>query len=131
MSDYNFMDLINLLLYDTDKFIHAIKSDFSLLNKKYAGNESLISFVATEGYVDALVLLANLGSDINYQDNLMETPLHEAILSKNIDCVRALLSLGANTKLKNLAGLNALEWAQFLEVDREIIDMIFKYDKSS
>lgn len=128
MAGYNFIDLVNLLLKDSNKFIEEIKNKPDLINLKYADNESLISFIATEGHADKIALLVELGCDINCQDNLMETPLHEAILSKNVECVRELLSLGANTKLRNLAGLNALDWAQFLDVDQEIIKMIFKHD---
>ena len=49
-------------------------------------------------------LLATHGADLNAQDVEGNTPLHDAVSSKQAAAVRALLACGANAAIKNRAG---------------------------
>jgi ankyrin repeat protein len=68
-----------------------------------------------QGSLEIAKLLVDHNADINafgYQKN---TPLHEAALHKNYDCVEFLLDKGANITLRNEAGFKARDYVKSQE----------------
>ena len=67
--------------------------------------------MATLGDPAAIRLLVSAGARTDAQDNAGNTPLHEAVLSRQAVAVEALLQAGANRELKNLEGFTPADIA--------------------
>ena len=57
------------------------------------------------------------GADVNAQNDAGRTPLHSAVLARNISCVRVLLQHGANLGVKDRDGKTALTMVQDVDSD--------------
>lgn len=60
--------------------------------------------------IDVVKALVEMGADVNYQNRLKKTPLMYAAESGNEELVKVLISLGANTGLKDADGRSYLNY---------------------
>ena len=68
-------------------------------------------YAATGGKDDIVLLLLNVGADINARSENGTTPLMMAVRGAHLSTVKLLLERGANPNLKNERGETALMWA--------------------
>lgn len=120
----SFDEALALLTEDPVLFSEKVRSNPSLLDLKWVGSETLLHFLAVECKHSQVRYLASLGANVNTINDCGETPLHGAILSNDSKGVELLLMLGADPYITSKAGLNSLEWAEFLDVDESIINML-------
>lgn len=57
-------------------------------------------------------LLLKQGAEVNYQDDSGMTPIYQAVVDQDLAVVQALLAAGANAKIKNELGYNAIDAIQ-------------------
>jgi ankyrin repeat protein len=68
--------------------------------------------------------LLNVGSEVNSTNNLLDTPLHNAIRAGQLDNAALLLDHGANSKTENLGKLSSLNTLNtLLESDQKVNKM--------
>lgn len=77
-------------------------------------NEERLILAAKEGDVHTVKALLDAGTDVNatVQGYAGMTPLMHASRSNHIDCVKVLISAGANVRIKNELGRTALKIAE-------------------
>ena len=66
----------------------------------------------TNGDVDAVNAALAAGADVNERNNGGQTALILAVIFSHIDLVHLLVKAGANPRLRDNLGLDAVEWAQ-------------------
>jgi hypothetical protein len=86
------------------------------VNYKFNKDTYLIhSAVANANYTGSLQVLIDAHADLNVKNNIGDTPLHIAILCKNIDAASLLLSHHARLDIQNARGETPLELARRLD----------------
>jgi ankyrin repeat protein len=80
--------------YDTMRYLHQIKMSF--LN----GKNSAVHHIVRAGDTNTLKVLKTLDVDLNFVSDDGATPLHAAVLSNKIACVRFLLKAKVDTRIK-------------------------------
>lgn len=76
-------------------FLHSVGASLEIEQTKNCKRRPA-HIAAYEGFPEALIALHECGVDINAPDEWRETPLHRAALARKDDCVRTLLTLGAD-----------------------------------
>src|SRR4051812_35414761 len=66
----------------------------------------------TAGDVDAVNAALAAGADVNERNNGGQTALILAVIFSHTDLVHLLVQAGANPRLRDNLGLDAIEWAQ-------------------
>lgn len=97
-----------------------------MLGERWYGGETLLHFLTVERDYENVRFLASLGADINAMNPDGGTPLHSAVLGNDSKGISILLELGADPSLRNGSGCNALEWAEFVDADVCIRDLLRK-----
>jgi uncharacterized protein len=67
-----------------------------LLNARWSLGETVLHFLAVEGYNDAVRRLVEWGADVNLVNTFGDPPLHDCVVLGNEPLVELLLSHGAN-----------------------------------
>lgn len=124
MEDINFDNLLELLLEKENDFKIMVNADQNILETKWRGSETLLHYCSTEGHLDAVKFLFNLGANPNSRNRSGDTPLFSAILSNDFEMVELLLSLGADPLLGSPEFLNCYEWAEYMSRDKKIISLM-------
>jgi hypothetical protein len=111
-------------------------SDCDFGRRTWPWNASPMHSAAFRGRADIVRLLAKAGVvvdayEIDEDEGNVTTPLHDAIIRKNVSAVRALLDLGADTRLTGkfgeLKGI-AMDFARFA-ANEDVIRMLQDHDK--
>lgn len=78
----------------------------STVNVRGRNNRSLLHWASSNGRYSLMILLLQHGAqaNINTLDYRGVTPLHSAVLSRNVECVKILLQNRADTEIKNTDG---------------------------
>jgi len=88
-------------------------------------NEERLILAAKEGDVQTVRALLDAGTDVNatVEGYAGMTPLMHASRSNHVDCVKVLISAGANVRMKNELGRTALKIAEG-NGNREIVKLL-------
>lgn len=123
-SKLDFDALLNMILNSPNEFVACVNKDPNLLEMKWSDSETLLHFLLVERKYEEVKLLAKLGANLNPLKNEGGTPLHSAILGNDYEGVKLMLDLGADTSIKNKAHCNAAQWAEFVDVDSAIQELL-------
>jgi len=82
------------------------------VNSRGANGYTPLHWMAILGDVQGVSLLLEAGAAIDAADNEGNTPLHEAVRSRQHLVVRLLVDRGANKTLRNAPGYTAVELAR-------------------
>jgi ankyrin repeat protein len=108
-------------------FDYAMRVDVARYLLAHGAKHTLLSAVAM-GEADVIRALAAGGADLNQRmdrTNHRRTPLHLAVVKKQVSALAALIDLGADLNLEDAAGLTALDQAAIdgdAEMTRLLID---------
>ena len=89
-QDFRFGQLLNATLNEPGKVPAMVRADPSILEVEDLAGETVLHFLAVEGWNEGIVLLRNLGASIP------EYAIYHAIEHGHTDTVALLLELGAN-----------------------------------
>lgn len=100
--------------YDNDEngLLHLAVSAFGS-KKKGAYNKALV------------VYLLDKGANVNARNRAMQTPLHYAVLTQDLELFKLLIEHGADPSLTEIEGDNALGWAAYtnaLDIAKYLIE---------
>lgn len=110
-------DFVSLLLFLGAK--SSIHDDHGLMAQHYAAKSDNCVIID---------ILALFGNNMNVLDMIGNTPLHFAIINRNYDIIKALMSYKADPYIVNKAGEKATDKLDKI-VDIDIINMINEYVK--
>ena len=96
--------------------------NFPLTNDDY--NNRLIHIASKSSYNNILTMLIALKANLNVQNKVRETPIHLAVLAKNLDNIMSLLSQGIDLTIPNNNGETAMFYAMQTG-DLRIINMLY------
>ncbi len=82
-----------------------------LLNARWWSSESVLHFLAIEGFTDAVKFMAESGADVNEKDDNGHTPLIDVALLGNDEVAAVLLKHGADPNAQSDAFDNVLHAA--------------------
>lgn len=97
---------------------------FAMADNK--GVSEMLSQAAKKGKTNRLNSLKLAGADLNTPDELLQTPLHKAVMFDSIEAVKYLVSNGANVTEKDMLGYTPLDYA--IRLNRSAIETILTRD---
>jgi ankyrin repeat protein len=106
-----FMDIgefIDAAVLDQEKALRMIKVQPDLLCARRGLHETALHFLAIEGYTDAVRFLAELGADVNVQNEFRDTPLIDVATLGNVEMAAILLRFGADPNARSETRDNVL-----------------------
>ncbi|XP_058178837.1 ankyrin repeat domain-containing protein 54-like [Anopheles ziemanni] len=98
-------------LNNTNKVEEMIHKGMSPDTSEGFFNRSALHIACSRGYLDTVKVLLVNGANPNIRDKNLNTPLHLATCTENIEVVQTLLDYGTNVLLKDSKGFLALEIA--------------------
>lgn len=98
-------------LNNTDKVEEMLHKGMSPDTSEGFFNRSALHIACSRGYLDTVKVLLVNGANPNIRDKNLNTPLHLATCTENIEVVQTLLDYGTNVLLKDSKGFLALEIA--------------------
>ena len=104
------LEVLKRLLEETNR------TDTNLINAKdslgrtplFVCSSSQSGSKCSQGAIDCMISLINLKADLDAQDDLGNTPLHNAAIGRHPSRVKLLITSGADLSIKNNAGFSAL-----------------------
>lgn len=97
-----------------------------LVDARWIHQESLLHFLAIEGFDDAVVLLARLGWDLNATNEFGDSALIDVVLIENVKTAEALLRAGADPNFRSPTYGTALQCAIESE-NSPMVDLLRKH----
>ncbi len=89
-------DFIDAVVDDPERARHLLSAQPELLNARWILGETVLHFLAVEGYAEAVQRLAEWGADVNLTNRFGDSPLLDCVLLSNEALVAILLRYGAN-----------------------------------
>lgn len=96
-------EFIDAAVQDEARARFLLSQHPELLNARWHLGETVLHFLAVEGYVEAVLRLAEWGADVNLVNRLGEPPLIDCVLLGNESLVALLLSHGADPNVVSAA----------------------------
>lgn len=107
------------------------KSEDIKRNQIELGEELIAAVKQKQPYTEQKDKILAQGANINYQDKVLKTPLHYAVISRNDSMVNWLLSKKANPNLKDKKnGMTPLHYAVILDKP-EIVEKLLEHGAES
>lgn len=125
--------------YDKQLFIYALKNgDHKVVNffinnptklpftlsSNEINNNMLLHYACLLGSLSVVQLLIKVGVNIDQFDIKGNTALNYACLSGSLSVVQLLINKGCNINLKNSNGFNSLDFAQNINTNKEITNLL-------
>ena len=99
-------------------FLIKAKGKIAVFHDKDSKGETLLHVAAAIDRQDVVILLLDLGADINFtSDKFEDTALHFACIEVNIDVAKILVSRGADVNAQNSTGKTPLHYAARFSFD--------------
>lgn len=130
---------VNAMIHGIPVYFAAIKKKcdrqiFSELEKKKVNYQlvdentktSGLKYAVFIGSADCVNFLLTKNIDVNSQDISGHTALHDAVLIKNIDIVKALLKKGARKDIPDKKGLTAIDFVKTIDKKSEVYKLLME-----
>jgi len=91
-----FEELLNCAASEPARFAEIVAANRSVLETRDNLGETLLHWLAIEGFTEAVQRLLDLGADANTADKFGNPVLPHAVIVKQTEIVRALLEAGAD-----------------------------------
>jgi uncharacterized protein len=104
-------DFIDAAVEDPPQAIHLLQEHPELRGARWLHEETILHFLAVEGYIEAVRLLGSLGFDVNAPNEFGDPPLIDVATLGNDKMAEVLLGFGADPNCRSEAWENALHAA--------------------
>ena len=97
-------EFIDAVVEDGERARRLLSAQPELLNARWHLGETVLHFLAVEGYADGVRRLAEWGADVNLPNRLGDPPLLDCVLLGHEALVEVLLQHGADPNVASAAG---------------------------
>jgi ankyrin repeat protein len=104
-------EFIDAAVKDHPKAQHLLTQNPELHDARWIHDETILHFLAVEGYLDAVRFLGRLGFDVNTRNEFGDAPIIDVATLGNVEIVEALLALGADPNATSTTNDNVLSCA--------------------
>ena len=104
-------ELIDAAVGDPEHARRLVERHPELLGQRWIHGETALHFLAVEGFLDGVRLLANLGVDPNSVNHFGDAPLIDVAVLGNCDMAGLLLEVGADPNVSSPTRDNAVHIA--------------------
>ncbi|MGO9121746.1 MAG: ankyrin repeat domain-containing protein [Desulfomonilaceae bacterium] len=104
-------EFIDAAVKDHSRAQHLLMKNPELHDARWIRDETILHFLAVEGYLDAVRFLGGLGFDVNARNEFGDGPIIDVVTIGNVEMVEALLALGADPNATSTTNDNALNCA--------------------
>ena len=104
-------DFIDAAVRDQQRAAEMLAAHPELLNARWIHNETVLHFLAVEGFADGVRFLAERGADVNAVNEFGDAPLIDVVVLGYTDIAAMLLSHGANPNARSDTHDSALDCA--------------------
>ena len=89
-------EFIDAAVKDHPKAQHLLRQNPELHDARWIHDETILHFLAVEGYLDAVRFLGRLGFDVNARNEFGDAPIIDVATIGNVPMAETLLALGAD-----------------------------------
>src|SRR5687768_14260959 len=104
-------EFVDAVVQDSDRAKHLLSIHPQLINARWIHDETVLHFLALEGYIDGVRFLAEWGADVNIENEFGDTPLIDVAVLGNVEVAQILLNHGANPNTYSETRHNPLDCA--------------------
>jgi ankyrin repeat protein len=104
-------EFIDAAVMDHPKAQQLLRQNFELHGARWIHDETILHFLAVEGYLDAVRFLGRLGFDVNTRNEFGDAPIIDIATLGNVAMAEALLALGADPNATSTTNDNVLSCA--------------------
>jgi ankyrin repeat protein len=102
---------IDAAVKDRGRARQLLSAHPELLNARWIHNETVLHFLAVEGFADAVEFITGCGADVNAANEFGDAPLIDVAKLGNAQIVQSLLRHGADPNAPSVTYNNALDCA--------------------
>lgn len=104
-------EFIDAVVQDRERAEYLLSAHPQLLDARWIHNETVVHFLAVEGFTEALKFLAESGADVNAVNEFGDSPLIDVVVLGNTEAVQVLMRHGANPNANSVTRNNPLDCA--------------------
>jgi len=104
-------EFIDAVVQDRDRAKYLLSAQPQLIDARWIHNETVVHFLAVEGFIDAVNFLADGGADVNAVNEFGDSPLIDVVVLGNAEAAQVLLRHGANPNANSVTRNNPLDCA--------------------
>jgi ankyrin repeat protein len=104
-------EFIDAVAQDRDRAAALLTAHPELINARWIHDETLLHFLAVEGFNDGVEFLARQGADVNSVNELGDPPLIDIVVLGNTEAAEILLRHGADPNARSATRDNPLDCA--------------------
>lgn len=104
-------DFVDAVVAAPDRADALLRAHAALLNARWIHDETVLHFLAVEGFADGVAFLAARGADVNAVNEFGDAPLADAAALGHHDIAATLLKHGANPNATSVSHDNVLHAA--------------------
>ncbi len=123
-------EFIDAAVNDRPKAERLLEQNSGLRYARWIHGETLLHFLAVEGYEEAVRFLGGLGFDANTTNEFGDAPLIDVATIGNIAMVQTLLGLGADPNATSITSDNVLSCA-VRSGNAELVDLLLEAGANS
>lgn len=118
-------EFIDASVNDQRKAESIFKKNPKLCESRWINGETILHFLAVEGYVDAVRFLCRLGFDVNATNKFDDSPLIDIAALGNLEMAKLLIDEGADTNALSPTKDNVLHCA-VQSGNSELVDLLLR-----
>jgi ankyrin repeat protein len=101
-------EFIDAAVEDHPKAQQLLRQNPELHDARWIHDETVLHFLAIEGYLDAVRFLGGLGFDVNTKNEFGDAPIIDVATIGNVEMAETLLALGADPNATSATSDNVL-----------------------
>ena len=125
LSSAHIGEFIDAVVHDPAKATRMLSDKPALLNARWILGETVIHFLAVEGYANGVRFLAEQGADVNATNEFGDSPLVEVAALGSDAIAEVLLHYGADPNFRSSTWDNAL-CAAIRSGNSKVVDLLLR-----
>lgn len=119
-------EFIDAVVDEPERASQLLRQHPQLLNARWMHDESVLHFLAVEGFADGVEFLAKCGADVNAVNEFGDSPLVDVAVLGNHRIAEVLLRHGANPNATSTAWDNVLH-AAVHSGNADLVDLLLRF----